>query len=455
MNNHPKKVFEMKEPSVNVCVLQETAIRFSLNGDFLAKGDIVSGSQMAECKDGCVLWNGKLYQELLFLPQTQQATFDIHHVRIGINFHWEREETQTFKGALKMMVNDGKICAVNIVLVEDYLISVISSEMSATASLEFLKSHAVISRSWLMAQMEKRRKLSKMKRQDSFFSYIKKDNSLIRWYDRQDHTLFDVCADDHCQRYQGLHRVVNHTAEQAVRQTRGIILTYQGGICDARFSKCCGGVMEKFSACWEDRDFPYLQPKKDWIGQGEGRSLASDLTAEAAAVEWIKTNPTAFCNTLDKRILSMVLNTYDQETTDFYRWQVRYSQNQIAELLKRKTKIDFGQILDLVPVQRGESARVSLLRIVGTNRAFTIGKELEIRRVLSESHLKSSAFFVEKVFGEGNPDVPEAFVLHGAGWGHGVGLCQIGAAVMGERGFGYEAILSHYYPNAELTTIYT
>lgn len=446
----------MKEPNVSVCVLQDTEIHFCLNGVFQAKGNIVSGTQKAECIDGCIKWNGKLYQELLFQPEHYGISFDIINVRIGINFHWERTENQTFQGALKMIVNDGKICAINILHVEDYLLSVISSEMSASAPLEFLKSHAVISRSWLLAQMEKRKKMLKNKKSNSFFSFIKKDDTLIRWYDRQDHTLFDVCADDHCQRYQGMKRADNPSVEKAVNETRGQILTYKGTICDARFSKCCGGMMEQYSTCWENVDYPYLIPVNDTIGNHDNHfNEDNGLDIEENAVNWINQQPKAFCNTTDKRILSMVLNSYDQETTNFFRWKVEYSQHQIAELIKRKTKIDFGQIIDLIPVKRGKSARIILLRIVGEKRTFTIGKELEIRRVLSESHLLSSAFFIEKTYNTSNHnDIPEKFILHGAGWGHGVGLCQIGAAVMGDAGYDYSLILQHYYPNSIISTMY-
>jgi len=376
-------------------------------------------------------------------------------VKIGINFHWERKENQTFKGALKMIVNDGKICAINLIHVEDYLLSVISSEMNAAAPIEFLKSHAVISRSWLLAQMDKRKKLNKTKKENSFFSFLKTDHSLIRWYDRQDHTLFDVCADDHCQRYQGVNKATNSQVKQAIEETRGQILSYNGTICDARFSKCCGGMMERYSACWEDIDYPYLMPVRDCMGNDNMNDGFTALDIEENAVRWIKSQPDAFCNTSDKRILSMVLNSYDQETTNFYRWSVEYTQQQISELINRKTKINFGNIIDIIPVKRGKSARITLMRVVGTMHTFSFGKELEIRRLLSESHLLSSAFYVEKQFNENNTNgIPDKFILHGAGWGHGVGLCQIGAAVMGDQGYDYRKILQHYYPNSSILKMY-
>lgn len=445
----------MKEPNVTVCILQEAEIHFCLNGSFKAKGSSVSGFQCAECVDGCIKWNGKLYQELLFQPEHDAISFDIVDVKIGINFHWERKENQTFKGALKMIVNDGKICAINLIHVEDYLLSVISSEMNAAAPIEFLKSHAVISRSWLLAQMDKRKKLNKTKKENSFFSFLKTDHSLIRWYDRQDHTLFDVCADDHCQRYQGVNKATNSQVKQAIEETRGQILSYNGTICDARFSKCCGGMMERYSACWEDIDYPYLMPVRDCMGNENVNDGFTPLDIEENAVRWIQNQPDAFCNTSDKRILSMVLNSYDQETTNFYRWSVEYTQQQISELINRKTKINFGNIIDIIPVKRGKSARITLMRVVGTMHTFSFGKELEIRRILSESHLLSSAFYVEKQFNENNTNgIPDKFILHGAGWGHGVGLCQIGAAVMGDQGYDYRKILQHYYPNSNILKMY-
>ena len=410
----------MKEPLVSVGIVEALQIRFTLNVPYQAKGEIVSGEQVVEYEEGGIRWNGQRYQELMFAPKGENASFSLNEVSIGINFHWERKETQTFSGSLRLLVFDGKVCAINILPVEDYLVSVISSEMSATSSLEFLKAHAVISRSWLVAQMQKRSKLAQQKQKDDFFSFKKTENSLIRWYDREDHTLYDVCADDHCQRYQGITRATSPTVEEAVRSTCGQVLKYNGKICDARFSKCCGGRTELFSTCWEDIDKPYLQ-----------------------SVEC------GFCNTKSKRILSQILNNYDQETEDFYRWTVSYTQNELSELLATKLKIDFGKVVDLVPEKRGPSGRISMLKIVGTERTLTIGKELFIRRSLSQSHLFSSAFKVEKREEEG----VTTFILHGSGWGHGVGLCQIGAAVMGERGYTYDQILLHYYPGASIETV--
>ena len=404
-----------KEPNVTVGIVSAEKIAFTLNAPYTAKGETLTGNQEVEFSEGGILWRGNQYRELTFTPQSDDASFSLHDVTIGVNFHWERKETQVFSGTLRLVVEADKIVAINELPVERYLTSVISSEMSASASKEFLKAHAVISRSWLLAQMEKRKQLDNGG--GAFFSFVKKDDELIRWYDREDHTIFDVCADDHCQRYQGITKQSTPAAEQAISETRGQILAYGDEICDARFSKCCGGETEEFQYCWEDTPKPYLVSFHD-----------------------------PYCNTNDKNILSQVLNDYDQETIDFYRWTVEYTQQQLSELINRKLKDDFGTITDLIPVERGKSGRIWKLKIVGTKKTFSIGKELEIRRALSETHLLSSAFDVEK---QG-----DRFILHGKGWGHGVGLCQIGAAVMGEQGKTYDEILLFYYRNAQIQKLY-
>ena len=404
-----------EQPSVTVGIVSGQKIHFALNGAYSAKGETIEGDQTVEFSEGGILWNGNQYRELTFTPQSPQASFSLYDVTIGVNFHWERKETQVFLGTLRLVVEADQITAINELPVEQYLASVISSEMKATAGLELLKAHAVISRSWLLAQM--RRREQNVEHKDNFFSFIKKDDELIRWYDREDHTIFDVCADDHCQRYQGITKQTSQAVEQALKATRGQILCYGDEICDARFSKCCGGVTEEFQYCWEDTPKPYLISVED-----------------------------PFCNTNDKAVLAQVLNDYDQETNDFYRWTVEYTTEELSKLVNDKLKDDFGEIVDLVPLERGKSGRIWKLKIVGTKKTFTIGKELEIRRALSESHLYSSAFDVEKT--------PTGFRLKGKGWGHGVGLCQIGAAVMGQQGYRYDEILLHYYRNAEIKRIY-
>ncbi|MGI6222152.1 MAG: DUF4922 domain-containing protein [Prevotella sp.] len=435
------------EPYVQVGIVSGEKLLFHLNGSYHAKGEETSGSQTVAFSEGGISWNGNVYRELTFEPTTDKSSFSLVDVTIGVNFHWERKETQTFLGALKFVVEEGKVCAINILPVERYLESVISSEMRATSSPELLKAHAVISRSWLLAQMQKRHDMSKQAT-TGFFSFVKKENELIRWYDREDHTLFDVCADDHCQRYQGITKETSHHVQEAVKATRGQILAYDGAICDARFSKCCGGVSEEFQYCWENLSKPYLTAIRD-----SKDATMPDLTVEANAEKWIRSNPESFCNTHDTRVLKQVLNDYDQETTDFYRWHVDYSQEELAGLIAKALKIDLGAIKDLIPEERGKSGRISKLRIVGSKRSFTIGKELEIRRALSPTHLYSSAFVVDR-FDIDNEGIPARFRLTGAGWGHGVGLCQIGAAVMGEEGYKYDEILLHYYKDAELKRIY-
>ena len=457
-HEHPLQLLadKGKQPNVNVGIVSGQKIHFSLNKPYLAKGEVVTGEQEVAFSEGGILWNGNQYSSLTFHPQSADASFSLSDVTIGVNFHWERKETQTFLGTLHFVVESDKICAINELPVERYLESVISSEMSATSSLELLKAHAVISRSWLLAQMKKRREVAESG--NNFFSFVKKDDRLIRWYDREDHTIFDVCADDHCQRYQGITKETSPHVAEAIRQTKGQILMDGDDICDARFSKCCGGVTEEFQYCWEDTPKNYLSSVRDII-QGVKSAVTAtpaplpSLQDEAAADAWIRSNPPAFCNTTDKKILSQVLNDYDQETADFYRWKVTLTQEKLKQLLDEKLKMSFGDIIDLQAEERGKSGRISKLRIVGTEKTFVIGKELEIRRALSDTHLYSSAFVVDR-YDIDEKGVPQRFDIIGAGWGHGVGLCQIGAAVMGEEGFDYDAILLHYYQGAEIKKVY-
>lgn len=438
----------MEKPYINVGIVTGKEISFTLNGKYLTQeGEVITGQLKASATgNGEISLGTKKIESIELTPEDNNCSFTLHNVTIGISYHWERQEEQTFTGKLKLITDGENVIAINILPVEDYLVSVISSEMSATSSLEFLKSHAVISRSWLLAQIENRdRKNIHKSLQQNFTT---DENCIIRWYDREDHKLFDVCADDHCQRYQGITKASNPSVAKAVKETEGMVLMYGDEICDARFSKCCGGISETFDTCWEDKDYPYLQPVIDY---SENKDIP-DLSIEENAEKWIRTTPAAFCNTHDEKVLKQILNNYDQETTDFYRWKVKYSQKEISELIHRKTSIEFGDIKDLIPMQRGKSGRISRLKIVGTLRTVTIGKELEIRRALSESHLFSSAFVIDKTEVAGS--VPSEFTITGAGWGHGVGLCQIGAAMMGEKGYSYDKILLHYYRDAEIKKVY-
>ena len=565
----------MQEPKLSVGIMFESKIDFSLLNAYLCNGKEFFGNQTVEFCDGKIHWNGSFHDELVFTPQQEETdSFELFNVTIGINFHWERKENQRFKGALKIIVENGKLTAINVISVEEYLTSVISSEMSATASLELLKAHAVISRSWVLAPKYNRpapqppkggvksaypplysrlKELAlinrhnptdaenflwenlkgknidgyKFRRQHiiddcivDFVCLSKKlvvevdgkyhnepdvqeydklrtqllnkhgyeiirftneevlfdiENTLnqiklelrtktppsggwgagrsggagLLWYERDAHTNFDVCADDHCQRYQGITRASTEIVKQAIVETYGQVLIYDNKICDARFSKCCGGVFEEFQNCWDDVYHPYLRKTRDY----KSDTFLPDLTVENEAQNWIRTSPDAFCNTRDKQILSQVLNNYDQETTDFYRWKVEYSQEELSALILKRSGVDYGEIIDLIPIERGTSGRLVQLKIVGTKQTRIIGKELEIRRTLSESHLYSSAFVVDREFSEGS-EIPSKFILTGSGWGHGVGLCQIGAAVMGEEGHSYEKILLHYYIGAKIEKWY-
>lgn len=432
-----------RTPTLSVGILTAEKVYFQLHGAYS-----IGSETLQDCKGVAEIVEGKLHVAIagnnyhgasfLFKAADTNAFLEIFDVVIGIDFHWERKENQRFKGDLKLFQDADKCIAINVLSLEDYLESVISSEMSATASEALLKAHAVISRSWLLAQVIKQKELTA-----DYESVYETNDELIKWYDREDHEHFDVCADDHCQRYQGITRIGTQGAVEAVRATKGEVLLYGDEICDARFSKCCGGVVESFENVWEPVAKPYLVPLYD----AENESLSGmDLTDEQQAVNFIKTAPEAFCNTHDAKILAEVLNDYDQETQDFYRWTVRYTQNELTDLVKRRSGVDYGKILELLPIERSYSGRLKRLKIIGEKCSRIIGKELEIRKTLSESHLYSSAFVVER---EGTD-----FILKGAGWGHGVGLCQIGAAVMGAKGYDYSEILKHYFKGITLEKIY-
>lgn len=417
------------------------SITVMLHGDYVIDGsdDRINGDVSVQYADGGILFNGVRYSVLRLTPVSEsECFFTLCDVTIGVEFHWQRKEAQSFKGGIEFYAADGTVTVINDINAEEYLKSVISSEMNAHASLELLKAHAVISRSWLIAQISKKgtdaKNGGKGMRADG--------NEIVKWYDRDDHNLFDVCADDHCQRYQGITKAYIPTVKRAVEETRGEVLVSDGEICDARFSKCCGGATEEFGYCWEDKDVEYLKGVRDSADEAP----LPDLTTECEAEKWIAAEPEAFCNTSDGEILRQILNDFDMETNDFYRWQVRYSQQELSDIVRERSGIDFGTIESLTPLERGVSGRISRLRIDGSKRSMIIGKELEIRKTLSRSHLYSSAFTVKRENGD--------FVIYGAGWGHGVGLCQIGAAVMGSKGYGYREILAHYYKGARVEAAY-
>ena len=439
----------LQEPIITVGIMHAERIGFFFDSPFrcaeLPNITFDGEYEVFYSESGRVRFFDQEFDSLHFTPIEEQeytsedGYFELEDVVIGINFHWERKETQRFKGGLTFMIEHNKVVAVNEIPTEAYIFSVISSEMSATASLELLKAHAVISRSWLL------KPIIHNEHNATAVLEHRTDDELIKWYERDSHELYNVCADDHCQRYQGITRARTENVRLAIEATRGLVLMNNGEICDARFSKSCGGVSEVFENCWADVHYPYLERVVD-TKDADSVATAPDLTVEANAEAWIHGEYDSFCNTHDKEILSQVLNNYDQETTDFYRWKVEYTTEQLSELVARRSGIDFGTILALEPVERGVSGRLTRLRIVGTKRTIVVGKELEIRRWLSESHLYSSAFVVNKT--------EKGFVLTGAGWGHGVGLCQIGAAVMGAKGYKYDEILHHYFVNSELNVLY-
>ena len=431
----------MNEPTIRVGIMSAERITAMLHGDYVIDGsdDRINGDVSAQYADGGILFNGVRYSVLRLTPVSEsECFFTLCDVTIGVEFHWQRKEAQSFRGGIEFYAADGAVTVGNNINAEGYLKSVMSSEMNAHASLELLKAHAVISRSWLIAQISKKgtdaKNGGKGMRADG--------NEIVKWYDRDDHDLFDVCADDHCQRYQGITKAYIPTVKRAVEETRGEVLVSDGEICDARFSKCCGGATEEFGYCWEDKDVEYFKGVRDSADEAP----LPDLTTECEAEKWIAAEPEAFCNTSDGEILRQILNDFDMETNDFYRWQVRYSQQELSDIVRERSGIDFGTIESLTPLERGVSGRISRLRIDGSKRSMIIGKELEIRKTLSQSHLYSSAFTVKRENGD--------FVIYGAGWGHGVGLCQIGAAVMGSKGYGYREILAHYYKGARVEAAY-
>ncbi len=436
------------EPIISVGILTANSVRFTLHGNYTAKGTTATGTQEITFDDGAILWNGHHYSSITFHPTTDESGsqgFTLCEVTIGVGFHWERQVERTYPGELRIIIDEEKLVVINDVPLETYLASVVSSEMSGKADVEFLKAHAVVSRSWLLNQIEHRGKQT-----TGFFQFTRKDDEYIRWYDRQDHTLFDVCADDHCQRYQGID-CQTPEACAAVEHTRGEVLTDEAGhVCDARFSKCCGGVSEAFSTCWEDREIPYLQSIADNAEATPAPSLSDEDRAEA----WIRSESDDFCHTDNQELLARVLQGYDQETPQFYRWETIIEQEELQRLLQKKRNEDFGEIRALEPVERGSGGRLKRLKIVGTKRTLTIGKELEIRRSLSETHLLSAAFVVTPEYDK-DKTIPARFHLYGAGWGHGVGLCQIGAANMAAQGYAYPQILLHYYQGTQISKKYS
>lgn len=447
----------MNNPDIRIGILSNNEIQFDLYGIFYENttNKKFSGRLTAVLKDNeiSLIQNSQVIfsaEEITLYPNDiDTESFVLHNVTIGKEFHWEKKERQRFRGTLKFIIENNFITAINILPLEDYLVSVISSEMSANCSLELLKAHSIISRSWVLAQLEKSKNYSQS------INEIITETEIIRWYQKNDHINYDFCADDHCQRYQGISRIINDKVYEAVELTRGLVLMYDNKICDTRFSKCCGGITESYENVWEPERYHYLVPVYDYKFEKEG--VAYDLTSEENAESWLKTSPHAFCNTTNEKILSQVLNQYDQLNSisienNYFRWKVEYSQEELSDIIKSKTGFDFGYIKNLMPIERGYSGRIIRLKIEGTKKSLIIGKELEIRRVLSRTHLYSSAFIVikENIV----DDIPQKFILKGGGWGHGVGLCQIGAAVMSEMGYQFDEILSHYYKGAKIKKIY-
>ena len=448
---HPEKTPTSK-PVIHVGIMDERpAIEFSLNGQYdLAGFRSLTGKFIAQPSSGAVSITDDTGHEITCLPDIllialDDASFTLFGVTIGNRFHWEREENQTFLGGLLLRArSNSTIAAINVIPLEDYLQSVISSEMSGNASEEFLKAHAIMSRSWLLSALERKRRPGKG--QANPLQSTESGGELVHWYEQEDHDLYDVCADDHCQRYQGITKIVSSRAGDAVLQTRGQVLKHGNEICDARFSKACGGLTESFATAWEPKEIPYLTSISD------STTTYKQIATEEEALQWITSEPDAYCNTKDESILNSILPGFDRETETFFRWKVEYGRKELEEIIRDKSGTDFGTLIEIKPLSRGPSGRIFRLGIRGSKKSMVVGKELEIRRWLSRSHLYSSAFVVSAEYGA-EKEV-EKFIFHGAGWGHGVGLCQIGAAVMAEKGFKAEEILKHYFPSTRIEKIY-
>lgn len=444
-----------KPPVVKVGILSDEKIEFGLYGDYFAYGfnQIFNGVIYAELKDNKIICSiGRktieVSDKIQFDPSNEKVDYFLfNEIKVGEKFHWENKEKERFRGSLLLKIYEEKIVVINLINIEDYLRSVISSEMSDKSTLQALKAHAVVSRSWLLSHMYLK---EQTENKNEHVVEEKNVTEHITWIKRQEHKLYDVCATDHCQRYHGITRLSTGMALRAVNETEGIVLTYQNEICDTRYSKCCGGITESFENVWEQKKIDYLTSVIDYKFEPENYSI--DFSNEECSKKWILNSLPAFCNARDKNTLSNILIDYDQKTKDFYRWEVKYSQKTLAKIIKEKTAIDFGDILDLIPGVRGASSRLITLKIIGSKKTLIVGKELEIRRILSSTHLYSSAIVIEKQ--EVKDGVPQKFIIKGAGWGHGVGLCQIGAAVMSAEGYKFDEILSHYFSRAMLKKNY-
>lgn len=414
-----------------------------LQGEYMLNGKkAVTGPFDAQIFEGKISLEiqGELFisdKDVSFLSK-KDSCFFLKNVALGKGFHWESSETQVFFGDLVLKVrNNNNFCVVNRVDIEDYVRSVVASEMSSFAPIEFLKAHAIVARTWVLAKITKKEK---------GFHPHKQNGEILRIYDESDHDLFDICADDHCQRYHGFTKVLSDQVDKAVRDTDGIVLKYGETFCDARYSKCCGGRTEVYSTAWEDKDLPYL------ISVSDGQVEFPPIRNEAEMEKWVRSRPPAFCNVQEKKLLSTILNNVDLTTENFFRWQLKLEREEIEDLLKKKAGIDLGEIKKIVPAIRGPSGRIKKLLVEGEKGSVLLGKELEIRRVLSHTHLLSSAFFIEEERDKKNR--LKSVKLFGAGWGHGVGMCQIGAAVMAHMGYTCKEILKHYYRGARLENIY-
>lgn len=342
----------------------------------------------------------------------------VSNIMIGIQFHWQKHEDLDYRGIIEVGFNNqGKLVVINEIDLENYLVSVNSSEMTSDCPIGLLESQTVVARNTVLATMGK----------------------------HHYNTNFHLCSDDHCQCYHGKKRE-QQVSRQAVENTWGRILLHGDEICDARYSKICGGIMEDYRYVWENRDIPYMVS-----GIDSDEEINYPANTEETAKELIDTSLPAYCNTDLHKLPENLANLYS--TQNLFRWEVTYPREELESLISEKTGKDIGELQDIIPLERGDSGRLIYINLVGSDKTLKIGKELEIRRVLSKSHLYSSCFYVRKEMGTDGK--VSRFILKGAGWGHGVGLCQVGATVMASKKIPYQKILEHYYKNTNLVSLYS
>lgn len=354
---------------------------------------------------------------VVYTPLHEDSRLSLLNLKIGKEFHWQQTVEALLPGTVKVRLSPaGEWQTINSLPLEKYLQCVIGSEMNPAAPEEFLKAHCIISRSWALGKI---RRTHKAGGNDAMFS----DNCISAWEDTADHSGFDVCSDDHCQRYQGLSDMPSKI-KKIVKDTEGMVLTdAEGNLADTRYSKCCGGKTELFSTCWQETDYPYL------ISQIDPYCDLSSLSAQKR-----------------EKLLRDCFRRYDTSATISNEWELTVSRDEIRNRLSNLFGKETGDVIDMKVETRGLSGRAKGLLIKCESGDYHIGKELTIRRLLSKDCLRSSLFDITLLSDDN-------FRIKGKGWGHGVGLCQTGAARMALEGASFHEILSFYYPGTKITTI--